>query len=462
MAISDAAARLDVEAVDRLPPVRPAAAVGTLRLLRAFRSDLLAAFSVDAYRELRVSFRRLGRRFIVLSDPDDINHVLNTHLDRYQPNVLAERLLEPIVGRGLVLAEGEEWERQHRQLIPVFQPRHIERLVPAFHETAAAHVAAWSDGAVAERNLLIDFRRLTLAVIARSMLSIEDETRTAQLADFASQAESAGALLRWQDYVALLAWKDVAQPADRLDVGVRWRAWVGGLLDQRPPIDDVDQARDMLDLLRAARDGTTGTPLPRSLIVDQIGTMLAAGFATTALGLFWTALMLALFPEHQEAVRRELCQGSLDAPPDVAALRSSRTATAFLYESLRLYPPAYIIARQARREDRIGDFVIPRGAAVIIAPWLVHRHAALWHEPHRFDPGRFLQAGRLTLPKAWMAFGSGPRVCIGAAFATMEVLVILRCLLGRYRLTLADPAPSAVGRVTLLPDSQPTFRLTPL
>src|SRR5262249_46026014 len=157
-------------------------------------------------------------------------------------------------------------------------------------------------------------------------------------------------------------------------------------------------------LLRAARDASTGAALPREAIVDQIGTMLAAGFATTALGLFWTALMLALFPEHQEEVRRELCQGPLHLPPDFQALRSSPIATAFLYETLRLYPPAYIIAREARLEDRIGDFPIPRGAAVIIAPWLVHRHAALWQRPHRFDPNRFLQAGRITLPKAWMAF----------------------------------------------------------
>src|SRR6201999_2880152 len=106
--------------------------------------------------------------------------------------------------------------------------------------------------------------------IARSMLSIEDETRTAQLADFASQAESAGALLRWQDYVALLAWKNIGQPAERLAVGERWRGWVGGLLDQRPPIDDVEQARDMLDLLRAARDEATGAAFPRPPIVHPI------------------------------------------------------------------------------------------------------------------------------------------------------------------------------------------------
>jgi len=451
---------LTAEEVDPLPPVRPVASVGPLRLLQAFRSDVLAAFSASAYTDLRVSFRRFGRQFIILSDPEDINHVLNTHMARYQPNVLAERLLEPLTGRGIVLLEGEEWHQLHRQLMPVFQPRHIERLIPSFHDTAASHVAAWSKAGDCERNLLVDFRRLTLDIIARSMLSIEDETRTAQLADFASMAESAGALLKWQDYVALLMWRNIAQPAERLAVGVRWRAWVQGLLDRRPPIDDPDQARDMLDVLRATRDG--GAPLTPEAICDQIGTMLSAGFATTSLALFWTTLMLALFPAHQEAVRQELCQGPMMAPPDMQVLRSSRVATAFLYESLRLYPPAYIIAREARLDDQIGDFRIPRGAAVMIAPWLVHRHMALWQHPHRFDPNRFIQGGRIAIPRAWMPFGSGPRVCIGSAFATMELLVILRCLLGRYRITLLGAPPSAVGRVTLLPDSQPLFRLTAL
>jgi cytochrome P450 len=180
--------------------------------------------------------------------------------------------------------------------------------------------------------------------------------------------------------------------------------------------------------------------------------------------------MLALFPEHQEAVRRELCPGSKVGsaagagmpPPDMQALRSSPVATAFLYESLRLYPPAYIIVREARVEDRIGEFRIPRGAAVVVSPWLVHRHSALWQDPHGFDPGRFLQGGRIAPPKAWMPFGTGPRICIGTAFATMEILVILRCLLERYSIGLVGAPPSPVGRVTLLPDSQPLFRLKAL
>ncbi len=444
-----------------LPHAEPPASVGSLRLLSAFRSDLLAAFSADYYAELRISFRQFGHQFVCLNDPDDIDHVLNTHMDRYQPNVLARRLLEPIVGQGLLLAEGDDWLRQHRQLAPFFQPRHIERLIPSFHETAASGIASWSAEGEPERNLLVDFRRLTLAIIARSLLSIDDETSTAQLADFASEAESSGTLLRWRDYVAFLIWTRIAQPPQRRDIARRWRDWVKALLDRRSTVDDFGQAHDMLDLLRAKRDGESDGSPTMEEIVSQVGTMLSAGFTTTALALFWTVLMLALYPAHQEAMRSELCQGGATAPPDPQSLRSSRVALAFLYETLRLYPPAYIIAREARMDDQIGDFRISRGAAVIVAPWVLHRHAAHWRNPHRFDPNRFLQGGRIATPRAWMPFGAGPRVCIGSAFATTEILVVLRCLLARYNIGLSGSPPRPIGRVTLLPNFQPLFTLTP-
>jgi cytochrome P450 len=447
------------EEIDALPQFEPPAFVGALALLSAFRSNLLAAFSADHYTQLRVSFRRFGQRFLCLHDPEDVDHVLNTHMSRYQPNVLARRLLEPIAGRGLLLAEGDDWRRQHRQLAPFFQSKDIERLIPSFHETADAVIRSWSGAGAIERNLLLDFRGLTLAVIARSLLSIEDEGRGAQLADFASEAESTGALLEWRDYLALLFRTNISQPPQRRRFAARWRAWVEALLERGPPIEGSERSRNMLDVLRARGDGDGEAP-PREEMVDQVGTMLGAGFSTTSLGLFWTALMLALHPAHQEAVRRELCQGDVAAPPDALSLRSSPVAKAFLYESLRLYPPAYIIAREARSDDEIGDFRIPRGTAVIIAPWVMHRHPAHWREPRRFDPERFLRGGRIVTPRAWMPFGVGPRVCIGSAFATTEILVILRRLLAQYRISLQGPVPRPIGRVTLLPDSQPLFALT--
>ncbi len=445
-----------------LPFVEPPSSLGTLRFFGSVRSNLLEAFSANHFTDLRVSFHRFGRKFICLSDPDDIDHVFNTHIDRYQPNVLARRLLEPMAGRGLLLSEGEDWSRQHRQLIAFFQPRHIERLIPVFHNVAAVAIDRWSSVGANERNLLADFRRLALGIIARSLLSIEDEKGIAQLADFVAEAERSGALLQWQDFVAMAVGIRIPQPRGRLDFATRFRMWVKALLDRRQPIRDPDQTRDMLDVLRTGRPGEVQVEPDSEEIIDQVVTMFTAGFTTTALGMFWTALALALLPDQQEAVRLELCRDEAAAPPDAQSLRLSHTAIAFLYEALRLYPPAYIIAREARLDDRIGDLEIPRGAAVIISPWVIHRHQGLWQDPNRFDPKRFLQQGRISTPRAWMAFGSGPRGCIGAAFATTEILVVLRRLLSRYKIELRGPAPRPVGRVTLVPEFQPLFRLTPL
>ena len=378
-------------------------------------------------------------------------------MDRYQPNILARRLLEPIIGRGLIFAEGDEWRRQHRQLVPFFRPRSIERLIPSIHHIAAAHIDSWPVEASQTRNLLGDFRALTIAVIAGSLLSIDDSRRTAQLAAFASETEALGALIEWRDYLALFLRTHVAQPRERRSFAQRWRAWIEEIVDSRTESGNA-AAWDMIELLRRGTDVENG--VPREEIVDQVGTMLSSGFITTALALFWTVLLLALRPSDQESVRYELCCSPANEPPSWAALRASLTTTGFLYESLRLFPPVYMIAREAREDDRIDDLQIPRGATVIVSPWIAHRHAAHWRDPVRFDPSRFRQGEEIATPRAWMPFGVGPRVCVASVFATTEILIVLRCLLSRYRIELNGPAPEPVGRVTLTPAFQPLFTLT--
>ena len=297
-------------------------------------------------------------------------------------------------------------------------------------------------------------------MIARSLMSIEDETRTAELADFASHGESAGALLDWRDGLALLFGDRVPQPPGRLAFAARWREWVEALLAARPAQAGADGANDMLDVLRTPRDGESAAPVAE--IVGQVGTMLSAGFITTAIALFWTVLLLARFPAHQQAIRDELGAGDADAPASWSSIRASRLATAFVYETLRLYPPVYVIAREAKEEDELGDFRVDRGTATIISAWTTHRHEKLWRHPSQFDPGRFLKKGQIATPPAWIPFGVGPRVCIASTFAIAEIVVVLRYLLSRYQVELSGPAPRPVGRVTLIPEFAPQFVLTPL
>jgi cytochrome P450 len=445
---------------DDLP--RPAISerdLGTLALLRALRTNGLATYSARTYTETRLHRRLLGRDLFLLSDLDDIDHVLNRHKDRYQRDALGRRILEPTVGRGVLLAEGAEWRRQRHSLASAFQPRYVDRLIPAFHDEATRRIARWNAEGVQTRNLLIDFRALTLAIAARSMFSIEDDRRTAELANLMNEGERQNSFLHWLDFLFLLLGRGIAQPSVRRAFGERWRGWVVSFLEKRPPLARLDEARDLLDLLRTARDQDSGGPFQAEVIVDQVGTMMAAGFETTAVALFWIALLLAFFPDQQEAIRGELCAQGVDAPPEAQFLRSLPTTTAFVYEALRLYPPVYNFSRQAAVDDRIGDLSIPRGAMISISPWVLHRHQRHWDHPHRFDPRRFFRDGRIAVPRAWMPFGAGPRICIGMVFATTEIFTVLRILLARYRIALQGEVPQPVGRVVLLPAFEPSFKL---
>jgi cytochrome P450 len=422
------------------------------------RRDVLEVWPKHYYRELRVHRRLLGRDYFLFNDPAEIDELLVAHAERYQRDPTARRLLHPLVGRGLLLVEGEEWRRQRRALAPAFQPRHIDRLIPHFHTEAAKAIEGWGSQSRQRRNLLRDFRALTLAIAGRAMFGIEDMAQTAELATLVDGYERSKARLGWRDYLALAGWTGLQQAPDREAFRRRWRSWAASFHNSRPPIGDLDAAHDLLDLLRAVRDAATGAPLSQDEIVDQIGTMMAAGFLTTSVALFWVSVMLALHPEHQEALRDEL-GGDAASPPDAAGLRSATRTLAFIYEALRLYPPVFAFTRWATADDRIGGVEIPLGSGITIAPWLLHRHEAHWDNPQRFDPARFIRNGRVVLPRAWMPFGAGPRICIGMAFAVTEIAVALRLILRRFSIALTGPCPRPVGRFTLTPDVEPVFEL---
>jgi cytochrome P450 len=336
-------------------------------------------------------------------------------MDRYHRDPIGRRILEPSIGRGILLAEGAEWRRQRRSLASAFQPRYVDRLIPAFHAEATRRIARWDEGSAQSQNLLEGFRALTLAIAARAMFSIEDDDQTAELAKLMNDAERLTSFLDWRDFLSLLLGRGIPQPPVRQEFGERWRAWTVSFLEKRPPLTQLDEARDLLDLLRVARDEASDGAFPMEVIVDQVGTMMAAGFETTAVALFWVALLLALFPEQQEAVRDELCAQGAETAPEPQFLRSLLTTTAFIYETLRLYPPVHSFWRQTDVGDRVGDLEIPRGATITVSPWVLHRHQRHWDNPHDFDPGRFIRDGRIAVPKTWMPFGTGPRICLGRA-----------------------------------------------
>jgi cytochrome P450 len=215
----------------------------------------------------------------------------------------------------------------------------------------------------------------------------------------------------------------------------------------------------LFDLMDDARDPETGKSFTDEQLGDEVATMILAGHETTATALFWSLYLLALDPATQEELAAEVRSVSAAAALDVERFKFTR---AVIDETMRLYPPAFLIARAAIAPDTIAGLPVRKNDVVLISPWLLHRHEKLWREPNAFIPRRFMPSAPQPDRFAYMPFGVGPRICVGAHFALVEATLALARLIGAFRLDLADKSPvMPVGVVTTQPDRSPMFLVTP-
>ncbi len=451
------------------PPVPepPATDPPWYALLKAFRSNALLAWTRNAYEAPILERRVLGRPSLLLNAPAAIRRVLVDNDANYSRTPAGLRILRPVVGaRGLLLSRGEAWRRQRRTLAPAFAPRTLPLL--ARHAAVAADLAlARLDAAAAaaggRADLLAFFQALTLDIAGRAMFSLEMDRHGAELR---------GMIARYNRSLGRPHLSDFLLPAglpNLWDLGRarfrrRWMGLIQRILDARREAGGGSGVpRDLLDLLTGAVDPETGGGLSPDELRDQVATLIMAGHETTALALFWACWLLVLAPDVQERVAEEagVLQGG---PAAVAGAVPQLVHTrAVVQEALRLYPPAYTILRFALDEDHIDGHRVAPGAIVAVAPWILHRHRRLWDDPDAFLPERFLPGAPPPDRFAYLPFGAGPRVCIGAPFALTEATLVLARLVGRFRLAMPAGAPPILPApvVTTQPDHAAAFLLTP-
>jgi unspecific monooxygenase len=302
-------------------------------------------------------------------------------------------------------------------------------------------------------------QRMTLEIAGRTMFSFEMSCHGAALREFVVEY---GARLARPHFLDLLLPPGWPSPQDfrRARFRRRWTRFVAMLMAERRAAGKNEGApRDLFDLMVAARDPETGADFTDEQLGDQVATMILAGHETTATALFWSLYLLALDSTSQEQLATEVQGAAENGALDIERLKFTR---AVIDETMRLYPPAFLIARAAAGPDTVAGMPVKKRDVILIAPWLLHRHEKLWRDPNAFIPSRFMPGAPQPDRFAYLPFGVGARVCIGAHFALVEATLALAKIIGAFRVELLDKEPVIpVGVVTTQPDRSPAFRLTP-
>lgn len=445
-------------------PQPPDGRLSRLALYRALRSNSITALRREAYElPVLVSDGLLGI-FVLINEPEAIRRVLLDNAANYPKDKLQIERLGPAFGHSVLTAQGSDWKFQRRTLAPLFQPRSVDAYFAGIVATVAVMLTRWE---AVERDTPLqvahEMTRLTYEVIARTVFSDEIETSAEVMgAAITLYLKTLGRVDFW-DFVKLPPW--IPRPS-RLRVRLATRVFrteVRRLLDRRRAKLSARTSvpDDLVTLLTRARDPETGKALSDDLICDNLVTFIGAGHETTANALSWTLFLLSEFPEVFDRVASEVDTVVGRGAPTKDSLARLAVTRMTLEEAMRLYPPVPFISRQAIACDRLAGAEVAPGARIVIAPWVLHRHRALWQEADLFEPERFAPERRHLIHRfAYLPFGAGPRVCIGAEFAMQEALIALAMIIQRFQPhPVENPKIEPIARLTLRPSNGLPLRL---
>src|SRR5690348_13080725 len=431
-------------------PPRPPGPKGQFLLgnLPALGKDLIGFLTRCArdYGDI-VALRLFNMPAFLLNNPDLIEYVLVTNQRNFIKHSFFWRHVTAVFGNGLLTSEGDFWLRERRLCQPAFHREQVAAYGAVMVDFAERAVAKWRDGDV--RDVHQDMMGLTSRIAAQTLLG-------ADVGSDVDQVESALDVVIEQIAVRFkrpLAFPDAVPTPGNL----RYRKAVNRLNDLIYKIIQERRAAtsrsdDLLSLLLHAQD-SDGTRMTDQQLRDEAITLFLAGHETTALALSWTWYLLSQHPEVETKLWAELAAVLGGRAPSVADLDRLRYTGMVVMESLRLYPPAYVMGREAVNDCEIGGYPVRSGSTVFVSQWLMHHDARNFENPDAFIPERWADGLAKRLPKyAYFPFGGGPRMCIGSSFAAIEAALLLATIAQRFRLTLVPGHPiELLPSITLRP-----------
>ena len=429
----------------------PSKELGVIASLRAVRRNVLSVLPDLSFVQPIVSGRTGPSRWHMVQGPEGLKRIFLDNADNYPKSEVMIRMLRSAVGESLFTSEGSAWRWQRRAIAPVFSTRNVRALAPVMTATAERAVAriGAQQGPV---ELVREMLSATFDVICDVALSgrehFDAETYGAAITRYFLTVGRASLL----DFLDVPHW--VPRPGEILGRGAVkiMHRMVARAIDSRRR-QAAGTADDLLDYMFKAEDPETGRRMNATDLLHNMQFFIVAGHETTALALAWALLLLANDEHAQSRARNEARAAIGDRPATADDLGRTPYIAQVLQETLRLYPPVALLARNVLKSDRIYDRDIRPGDTVFLNIYSLHRHHLWWENPNAFDPDNFTPekvAGRdryLHLP-----FGAGPRICVGANFAMMQAQIILTTLLSRFAFKPAGPAPTPVMHMTVRPE----------
>ncbi|MEQ1529998.1 MAG: cytochrome P450 [Methylococcales bacterium] len=433
-----------------------------LRFLRGWRSWLDVLFE-KSYSMKMGQFSQPGMTAYMVNDPDCVKEILVTNPKAYPKHQMMHRMLEPLLGNSIFTTNGEVWERQRALVDQAFAQARLRSVFPLMVESVNEMLARL-DKVADGQSFEVDSEMTHVAadIIFKTILSKSLDVESANtiyeaFIKFQHHAQKAMMLMIYH-LPPYFATKASQKPAKQI------RSIIAGLIAQRYE----ERARgldghyqDILSALMDAKSPTDGSQFSYDEMVDQICMLFLAGHETSASALAWSLYLLSQCPDLQIKILDELNEKVGNKVIDYADVKQLDWVMDTFRESMRLYPPVGFFVREATEDHCMRDKQVKAGSPMLVSPWLIHRHREMWDEPDTFAPERFRsESGKASLKCAYIPFSKGPRVCIGAAFATQEAVLTLASIVRRYEiLPVENHTPRVVGRVTIRSDNGIRIRL---
>lgn len=382
-----------------------------------------------------------GFHCVMLSNPDHYRQVLVKGSDKYIKELTHFDILSLLIGKGVITLNREPWRERRKLIQPAFHRQLLSGFADIMTKATGEMLARWRErGPDPSFDIEREMTDLTLTIATRSFLSV----------DFSGELEVVGRAFAEATQLMAKRWanplsyrlSNLPTPDNRaFNAAVKTLDdLVYRIIAERRRSNN--EPGDILSMLLTARDEETGRTLTDRELRDEIMAVMIAGHETSSAALTWTWYLLSQNPEAERKLLAELATvlgGRLPKLEDLPNLKFTRWA---FEEAMRLYPPGYILGRRAMSDDVIDGYHIPAGTAVYLAPYATHRSAAIWKDPLTYDPERFSEAGSIDRPQtAFLPFGAGPRVCMGVAFAQMELQLVIATVAQQVRLAFAGNVP---------------------